>query len=356
MQRVLIANHGLEKLAGSEIHALQLARYFQEIGADVTLGCLVQGEPFLSSARDAGLSIADLRDPVLRRDWDLIWTHQQSCYLRVHAMAGLRARLHVHGCLSYFVRQEQPPLGAAATNVRLVANSEETRYHLGGNLDVLRNITPKVFLANPKTSHPPSPARIAIVSNHPPCEVRNAADLLRAEGVDVIIYGSEDQPLFIDETVLPGFDVVVSIGKTVQYALAQAVPVFVYDHFGGPGYMSRETWQDHEAKNYSGRSANNKQEAPALVRMLMDGYREALSDLAWFRENVAPRYDLERQLGRLKLSLASEPQPLLSPAQRLAHLVLVALCRPLIMGYALTPAVARRLSGAKPNIRRAKRQ
>ena len=271
MRRVLIANHGLEQLAGSEIHAMQLAEHFHILGDDVTLAGLVLGEPFLAAANNLGLTVKNLRDPEVRREWDIIWTHQQSCYLLAHAIMSLKARQHIHGCLSYFVRLEASLLGAKDAGVRLLANSDKTSERLDGEFDVFRNITPRPFPANPKISHCPTPRRIVIVSNHPPSELREAATLMRGDGIEVVIYGIEDKYRLIDETVLVEFDVVVTIGKTVQYSLAQAVPVFVYDHFGGPGYLSRDTWKDHEAKNYSGRSSPETKDAHSLSLAILGG-------------------------------------------------------------------------------------
>jgi hypothetical protein len=70
-------------------------------------------------------------------------------------------------------------------------------------------------------------------------------------------------------------DAVVSIGKTVQYALAAGVPVFCYDHFGGPGWLNDGNVEAAARHNFSGRGFTARDSASELVEEIGDGYRAA---------------------------------------------------------------------------------
>ena len=85
-----------------------------------------------------------------------------------------------------------------------------------------------------------------MVSNHPPKELQEAMSLLSARGyqVDMLIdaIGSE-KPAITSAELLDHYDCVISIGKTVQYCLVQGIPVFLYDRFGGPGYLNESNYE-----------------------------------------------------------------------------------------------------------------
>lgn len=51
-----------------------------------------------------------------------------------------------------------------------------------------------------------------------------------------------------------GFDAVLTIGKTVQYSLSMGIPCYIYDHFGGEGWLTPETFDREAFYNFSGRS------------------------------------------------------------------------------------------------------
>ena len=53
--------------------------------------------------------------------------------------------------------------------------------------------------------------------------------------------GSE-KPAITSAELLDHYDCVISIGKTVQYCLVQGIPVFLYDRFGGPGYLNESNY------------------------------------------------------------------------------------------------------------------
>ena len=220
---------------------------------------------------------------------------------------------------------------------------------------VLHNLVPTSFYENLKTSHRNKVERLAIVSNHLPEELKTAANLFGAEGVAVTIFGQGGQYREIDAKTLIDFDVVITIGKTVQYALAQGIPVFVYDHFGGPGYMSRDEVEDHEYFNFSGRSKPEQHRPEEIVRLVLHGYRSALADITYFRDTVAPQYSTDAQLTSLLADIEQESSPVLSPLARISELFRTLLRKPLIFGYTFAPGLAYRLSAKKPDLNRARR-
>lgn len=103
-----------------------------------------------------------------------------------------------------------------------------------------------------------SPKKIAIVSNHVPPELIEARELLTQQGCEVDIYGLGFKVSLITPEVLNEYDLVITIGKTVQYAMTLRLPVYCYDMHGGPGYLSAEELDRAAFYNFSGRGFPKK--------------------------------------------------------------------------------------------------
>src|SRR5690606_28711208 len=85
----------------------------------------------------------------------------------------------------------------------------------------------------------PTLKSVLLVSNHLPDELLELKQELLRRGIAVKHMGRNgDDYGRLGPKALLESDLVVSIGKTAQYCLASRTPLFVYDHFGGPGYLT----------------------------------------------------------------------------------------------------------------------
>ena len=75
-------------------------------------------------------------------------------------------------------------------------------------------------------------------------------------------------------------DAILTIGKSAQYAIAQAKPVFVYDHFGGDGWLTRANFNANLTHNFSGRPACRRLTPDALAAEIVNGYPMAAAEAA----------------------------------------------------------------------------
>ena len=87
--------------------------------------------------------------------------------------------------------------------------------------------------------------KIAVISNHVPEEVQELADVLEGQ-CSVEYIGIQYSPKLVDAKLLKQYDLVITIGRTVQQCFALGVPVYVYDYFGGPGYITDENFGEAE--------------------------------------------------------------------------------------------------------------
>ncbi|MEW6856332.1 hypothetical protein ABG752_11000 [Streptococcus iniae] len=83
--------------------------------------------------------------------------------------------------------------------------------------------------------------------------------------------------------MIAGYDCVIGIGKNVQYCLAMGKPIYVYDHFKGPGYLTAENIEQAAFNNFSGRGFEKcRKTSQEIVSDLLAGYQSAQS----FQKNI----------------------------------------------------------------------
>ncbi|GGF33085.1 hypothetical protein GCM10011399_27740 [Subtercola lobariae] len=146
--------------------------------------------------------------------------------------------------------------------------------------------------------------RILVVSNHVPPELLEALDLLQRgdEQIEVeylgAVSGRETVQKIAEPSDFDGFDAVVTIGKTVQYALVRGVPVFCYDRFGGPGWLSAENFAEARAANFSGRGFGSLTSAE-IVEALTRGFAGAAECALALHARYAREFLLSEALDRL---------------------------------------------------------
>lgn len=345
--RVLIANHQLWRYTGSEIHALQLAEYFRDQGAEVMLFA-VSAEPWLVADIEArGIEVLNRRAlrKALRWGFDIVWTHHETPFYLLHILYGVRCRLAVHGILSRVAKLERLPLlppVARPDRLVILANSVETRDDVAersgqDGIGVLLNIVPEAFGRHPKVDYAPKLRRVVVVSNHIPDEVIDAKRLLAERAVEVELIGEGHRKVLVDHSTLADFDVVVTIGKTAQYAIVQGIPLFLYDVFGGPGYVSPEGFEHHEAFNFSGRSEPHRMSAQELADALVDGYAAGIAAAQALRESHGERYGVGPQTAEVMARMEVEALSLYEFRARLRGLVATLLARPTVPARLAVP-------------------
>lgn len=325
-KRVLVATHSLKGFTGSEVHSMQVGSYFSSQGAEVVFMAFETGEPMVGELARLGLRVVGPWDLVRLKalPFDIVWSHHETTFLWLHVVLGICARRNVHGLLSSRQKIERLPLISTSpkgAHLCLVANSVETRDHVISqsgrcDIEIMPNIVPRAFFEHPRMDLPARPQRVAIVSNHVPEELHEMRSALAAEGVAVTIFGVGHNYTRIDHTTLTPFDVVVTIGKTVQYGIAQGIPVFVYDRFGGPGYLGANGIEFHARYNFSGRSDPRRRGGKILASELFAGFSVAAKETEPLRRIYAPRFAIDTCVAEAVRSLCPAPAPLLNKSER----------------------------------------
>ena len=240
MNVLLLTNH-LKDYAGSEIQILELYRYFKLKCNKVMVYANVIENPIAAYFDKCDLcSDAQQINPC---DYEIIWSQHGvfSLLFDKEENSVFAAKIFsVH--LSPFENMELLQLPYMnQIGAYFVANSLETKdrlHRLGVPMEKIHvsyNCAPSSFL---NTSSPPQKLnRLVIISNHPPSAV------------------------------------LLTIGKTVQYALLGNKVVYCYDHFGGMGYLSLKNYEIARYHNFSGRGGERKT-ADQIASEIINGFSD----------------------------------------------------------------------------------
>lgn len=143
------------------------------------------------------------------------------------------------------------------------------------------------------------PKKIAVISNHIPTEILELSkELSKSIKIDYIGMGG-GKYIEVTPNILSTYDLIITIGKTVQYAMGMGIPVYEYDHFGGNGYITPENIADEAISNFSGRNKMRKLSAREIAKEILEGYRTAILDIEQLKKIAIDRFLLSTNMNKL---------------------------------------------------------
>ncbi|TFD29397.1 glycosyltransferase family 4 protein [Cryobacterium cryoconiti] len=319
--KILITQAHLLRYMGAEIVTLELAEHLAGQGAEVVIATHSFGYPIRQEFdRIDGVTVFELWDPELAvnleaRLPDLAWIQHSIIPVVVleHADEILFMFHHMSSILPAEFTMAAALESALATAVLFESPRSLEIHRATGvyqdlepdRLQVMGNAAPARF--GEVTPTPSIERRITVVSNHIPPELVAAFEGLR-EHFDLDVIGSQTElgatPRRVTPDTLAGTDAIISIGKTVQYSIVAGVPVYCYDHFGGPGWITLENIEEARWENFSGRRAGTKT-ATQIVAEISDGFDAAIAEAVLVRRDWTRVYLLPNRLDDL-LQFASE--------------------------------------------------
>lgn len=303
--KALIATNHLGHWTGSELIAVEMAEALNARGWSVTLVAnVLEGEARRTAQRVAELS--DAPETINAFEFAFVWSqHCVAPLLQYSASDQMtEATLFAFAHLSPFEAFEMvySPFEDVLAD-QIMFNSHETMAAMsahGADLAracVFHNAAPEPFWVSREA--PQGPRSALIVSNHLPDEVSDAAQRLRALGVEVEILGMRHKFRRISAEDVTRADVVLTIGKTVQMAIASRTPVYVYDQFGGPGYLGDSNFERAAAQNFSGRCSQRRLSGDEIAAEIIAGFPAAVGFMSNLAEEIRDRFRLVRVLDAL---------------------------------------------------------
>lgn len=299
---ILFTNLFLANRSGSELHVLELATFFKSQDWEVTcytpsLAFPLQGELF-----ERGIRVVEFGDE------DQLSDHYDVLYAQHHAVCDyVRYCLDIDfgkivvSVLSSYDDMEQVPLCAQEASLAVFVSEEAYESHkskLSSDLPVfiLPNVVDEGYFV--KREHRTELKRVAVISNHVPRELKEAASASQSS-VHFDFFGLETEALPITPELICRYDAIITIGRTAQWCFASTTPLYCYDRFGGPGYLEPEEYEKAKWSNFSGRSNPVRLSSGELLADLIEGYPASLDRLAFFRDKARVEFRAEKLYMRL---------------------------------------------------------
>ena len=279
--KILLTVAYLDGFHGSVMHVAEISSFLESEGWNVSVASI-----FIDLDKIRGLfndrillkSILEVKN----EEFDVIWAHHFPLVGALFAN-GVKCRKLIYGCLSGSAKLETPPIFWKSCSV-IHAISYECASKLSEDysiplkkFSIVENLLPEDFVSLRGTTAK-SLRKIAVVSNHPPEEIRLLRPFFRGRGIDVQFIGEKKQKRIVPD-FLSEFDLVITIGKTVQYALGLGIPVFLYDHFGGNGYVTVKNFEKERRYNFSGRPDCRKLKTEEICREIIDNYSLVVTEI-----------------------------------------------------------------------------
>lgn len=321
INNALITNYYLDKYEGSQLLTLDIAGYFKDHGAEVTVIGFVLGEPMTSLFRERGIEIINpAKEPskIFKKKYDLVWGHHWPLLGFALFEMEISFKYLVQGSLSPFVPIETIWMLQQESEIiyfNSFENLEIQKASAGNSTEcskycILINSLPMEWFKNIPDG-PKNITKIAVISNHVPAEVIKSIALLKKTGVDVDLIGAEHSSKLVTPNLIDKYDAVVTIGHTVQKALSRNRMVYCYDRFGGPGWITQDNIKTSLEYNFSGRCCNRRLSPEAIFKEIIKGC-DVITGSQWQQE-TAGSFSLDKNMSAVLDKLkASKPYKCLS--------------------------------------------
>ena len=283
--KALILTHHLFELGGSELVAFEAANALANHAAEVTVHAPFFDAAFLKNAFREGVEFVEKAADISLPDFDLVYSHHQVLSgLIVAHFASLRGADRLPYIVCNHLSGHEPfefpgPFIEAQVADEIWCNSAETKRALarfGARFEEARivpNPSPAGFTAEPAPCV--GLKRILSISNHLPNEVTEALEIISGHGVEVERIGRPSNARRVIPDDIKSADALISIGKSVQYALIAHRPVYCYDWFGGTGWLTADTFEAAADRNFSGRCSRSVRSAQQIAHEILTGFEDA---------------------------------------------------------------------------------
>jgi hypothetical protein len=295
MYKIAILCQSLRNYAGAERVVYELTQVFIRENHQVHIGCIDIGDFYHQQL--AGVRINDLVDG-MDNEYDLVICFH-TYTLPYFFPRGVNCRK-----LCYFSLSPYEPIEAPLCSGQIfdsyLCNSDETKEELircgiaADDIYVFHNsctFQKDVFELKQTLN------RVAIVSNHPPQELLELPSLDHNLHFDY--YGSAAKVEMLNDSILSKYDVIITIGYTVVFAVSAKVPVYIYDHFGGDGYLDADNYASNSYYNFSGRPACSKKNASTILKELKDDFPSALDTFQQVYDSMLTERDIKSNIDKV---------------------------------------------------------
>ena len=310
-KKVLLTNFNMVNYSGSELDTLTIANYFLYKNYDVTIFTIEAGYPLINEI-DRKIKIVEcIESDQLEKHYDLIWSHHYPLLDFLLFTKKIEADHVAYISLSSYEPYETiPPYYKYLDYVSILSKEgldviEKDGYDIS-NINILGNYSFKKYFDGKRKNLNKKIKKICVVSNHVPEEIIECRKLFKKDKIQFDIYGKDYKYVKVDDKLLKEYDVVISIGKTIYYGLSLGIPVYIYDHFGGDGYITKDNIEKSHYYNFSGRFSRRKLTGSELYNDIVNNYETAVNSADYNFDYAYKTFCFEEQMNLIVNNINSK--------------------------------------------------
>jgi glycosyltransferase involved in cell wall biosynthesis len=308
IKRVLITNIWFNVFSGSEMVCLELYSHLESIGIAVDIVANTISDDMKNYCEENNINLYSSTNFTPTEDYDLVWVHHN--YLPINLLGEQidklsRARFIFHH-MSPFEPLEAayfPEIESALAS-SILSNSSETLEAISNlgiekqRIEVFGNPAPSTFREGARLRK--NLQNILFVTNHPPQEILELIEVLVNEGFAVKHLGMGSRLATnqkISKSDIDWADAIITIGKSVQYAILNKLPVYIYDIHGGEGWLdSSEKLELSARTNFTGRPNCRKLNSGEIYSEFLSGFEKAAAAVYNVNEMITSKFDLTHKM------------------------------------------------------------
>lgn len=310
MKRVLMTNFFFAKYTGSELHVLEMARLFEKKGYEVTIAVFQKAYPLLEKA-DTIRVVDVLNEGLDVVDYDVVFVQHYPVMDYLCCRYNISYKKLIVSKLSVISDLEHLPVCASEADLILCVSDEcaDDVYKTIGECSKVRvfknSVSEEFFEAHSQGKQDYELRKIGIISNHVPAELQEFEQAVSGQ-YEIDYIGVQYSPRLVDVELLKNYDLIITIGRTVQQCFAVGIPVYVYDYFGGPGYIDDVNFDEAEKNNFSGRGNFGKKSALEIKEDIESNYAKNLSNLEKLNVIARKEYSYDTNFDQIYKELLPE--------------------------------------------------
>lgn len=284
MKKILVANHQLDKLGGTETYTYTIIEELCRLGYEVEYFTIVKG--YVSEKIESDFGVHFMKS----KKYDLILANHNSCVREVFQKGFV-----VQTCHGIYPYLEQPSKYADS----FVAISEEVFNHLlklGFASKIIYNgINTEKF----RPYQPINNILKNVLSLSQSNDVNKVIrEICQKSNLNFFSINKFKQQIWQMEEYYNDADLIVGLGRSAYEAMSCGRPVIIYDHRPysknlGDGYVKRDKMGKLLANNFSGRYSN-KLYSPSELKLEMDKY--AIEDGQYLRDFIVSNLDIKNNI------------------------------------------------------------
>jgi hypothetical protein len=266
----LVAGTHYLGLRGSDSYLVTTADHLQRLGHEVTLYSRELDERLSVVLRDRGLSLA-AREDRLPADCDGVLVQDaETALVLADRYPGVPQVFVMHGLTDL----ETPPLLPGVTTVVVALNDRfrKRAEALAGTCSIVRLRQPiDIHAFYPRGDPRPRAEDLVAVGNRLQGARRSMLVEVCAElGIGFKQVGELAEPSVAPELEMARADIVVGYGRSLLEGMASGRPAYVWDHAGGDGWVTPDSYEAMEADGFSGGATPHVTDRAALRRGLAE--------------------------------------------------------------------------------------